>query len=259
MAAGQKKPAAQWTADEKKAANLDQRLKSLIMFSNAKATDQNKCHKCGKKGHFARDCWSNTSIPLYQSPFQPKLLHSSENKPEIRNTKDFEAKYNKVKAKLALFSSSASAPSSFSSKNKCLIAELYYWDKEEVSSNDEETEVKALMAFTNEERTSVGKESARNGEWTKITIKKDNSDMSITSSNLHKSSEAEDYTLPNHNTDEVPSKKSQKNTTDPSVVVSNSLAFDYDLADESSVCGTPLLLLKKLDGAEPSSRPKTVN
>nr|GEZ74851.1 hypothetical protein [Tanacetum cinerariifolium] len=35
-----------------------------------------------------------------------------------RNTKDFEAKYNKVKGKLALLSSSALAPSSFSSKNK---------------------------------------------------------------------------------------------------------------------------------------------
>ncbi|GKC28623.1 hypothetical protein Tco_1035917 [Tanacetum coccineum] len=31
MAAGQKKPEAQWTADERKSANLDQRLKSLIM------------------------------------------------------------------------------------------------------------------------------------------------------------------------------------------------------------------------------------
>ncbi|GJT58272.1 hypothetical protein Tco_0993326, partial [Tanacetum coccineum] len=31
MVAGKKKPDAQWTADERKAANLDQRLKSLIM------------------------------------------------------------------------------------------------------------------------------------------------------------------------------------------------------------------------------------
>ncbi|GJW90031.1 hypothetical protein Tco_0167584 [Tanacetum coccineum] len=31
MAAGQRKPERQWTADERKAANLDQRLKSLIM------------------------------------------------------------------------------------------------------------------------------------------------------------------------------------------------------------------------------------
>nr|GEY81933.1 retrovirus-related Pol polyprotein from transposon TNT 1-94 [Tanacetum cinerariifolium] len=31
MVDGQKKPEGQWTADERKAANLDQRLKSLIM------------------------------------------------------------------------------------------------------------------------------------------------------------------------------------------------------------------------------------
>ncbi|GJR37638.1 hypothetical protein Tco_1213322 [Tanacetum coccineum] len=32
MVAGQRKPKGQWTGDERKAANLDQRLKSLIMF-----------------------------------------------------------------------------------------------------------------------------------------------------------------------------------------------------------------------------------
>ncbi|GKA38908.1 retrovirus-related pol polyprotein from transposon TNT 1-94 [Tanacetum coccineum] len=94
-------------------------------FSNAKATAQTECHKCGKKGHFVRDCWLKTSVPSYQSPFQSKLILSSENKPELRQIKDFEAKYHKVKAKLALLSSSASAPSSSSGKNKGLIAETY--------------------------------------------------------------------------------------------------------------------------------------
>ncbi|GJT94828.1 hypothetical protein Tco_1090346 [Tanacetum coccineum] len=54
---------------------------------------------------------------------------------------------------------SVSAPSSFSSKNKGLIAESYDWDQEEVSSDDEETKVKALMALTDEERIYVAKES----------------------------------------------------------------------------------------------------
>nr|GEY01278.1 replication protein A 70 kDa DNA-binding subunit B [Tanacetum cinerariifolium] len=59
-----------------------------------------------------------------------------------RNTKDFEAKYNKVKAKLALFNSNALAPSSFLSKNKGLIAKSHDWDEEEVSLDDEEMKSK---------------------------------------------------------------------------------------------------------------------
>ncbi|GJR98705.1 retrovirus-related pol polyprotein from transposon TNT 1-94 [Tanacetum coccineum] len=147
--------------------------KSTQRFSNAKATNQTECHKCGKKGHFARDYWSKTSVPSYQSHFQPKLLLSSKHKLKPRHTKDFKAKYNKVKAKLSLFSSNASAPSSSLGKNKGLIAETYDWDEEEVLFDDNEvTEVKALMSLADEERVSIGKESARNGEWIKISMKK---------------------------------------------------------------------------------------
>nr|GEZ66606.1 hypothetical protein [Tanacetum cinerariifolium] len=83
-----------------------------------------------------------------------------------RHTKDFEAK-------LALLSSNASASSLSSDKNKGLITESYDWDEEEVSYDDNEvTKVKALMAFTDEKRVSIGNESARNGEWIKISMKK---------------------------------------------------------------------------------------
>nr|GEX86287.1 hypothetical protein [Tanacetum cinerariifolium] len=176
-------------------------------------------------GHFERDCWSKTSVPSYQSPFQSKLLLSSKNKPESRQIKDFEAKYHKFKAKLALLSSNALTPSSSSGKNKGLIAKMYDWDDKEVSTDENEvTEVKALMALPDEERVSVGKESARNGDWTKISMKKelttkdtfsfesketifikslaDNSDMPVTNSNIHKSYETEDSTLPNQDSDE---------------------------------------------------------
>ncbi|GJW31614.1 hypothetical protein Tco_0051646 [Tanacetum coccineum] len=78
--------------------------KGTQRFSSEKATDQTECHKCGKK--------------------------------ELRPTKEFEAKYNKVKAKLALLSSSTSASKATTIKNKGLIAEAYEWDEEEVSSDD---------------------------------------------------------------------------------------------------------------------------
>ncbi|GJX62521.1 hypothetical protein Tco_0295421 [Tanacetum coccineum] len=52
--------------------------------------------------------------------------------------------------------------------------------------------------------------------------------------------------------------ESQRNTTDPSVAITDSLATDYDSADESSVCSIHLPLLKKLDGAEPIYGPKTI-
>ncbi|GJV44097.1 hypothetical protein Tco_1428633 [Tanacetum coccineum] len=318
------------------------------------------------------DCWSKTSVPSYQSPFQPKLLHSSEHKLELRRTKYFEAKYNKVKAKLALLSSSALAPSSSSGKNNGLITKTYDWDKEEVSSDDNEvTKVKALMVHTllkmedNNNRKSLKDyfcidlnyvEEQRNNllskhrnlvhelntckeqllvlkqakldlltmqhvnteilienqnlrnklkeltsiieAWLNSTNKvnqyiseqiptqkrkilgidqltedtsssrpkdpvfvkslADNSEVSITSSNKHKLSETEDSTLLNHDTGKVPSNESQRNITDHSAVVSDSLTTDYDSVDESSVCSTPLPPLENLTGAKPVFGPKTI-
>nr|GEV66562.1 retrovirus-related Pol polyprotein from transposon TNT 1-94 [Tanacetum cinerariifolium] len=298
MTADQKKPDAQWTADERKASNLDQQLKSLIMsvlpddqmnyvinyltakstwddlilyhkgpydvkesrvmdlklcyntfkfkedcpddeedtrssqdyinnleeeyqarallakskrfikkgtqrFSSAKATDQTECHKCGKKGHFARDYWSKTS------------------------------------------------------------------DEEEVSSDDNEvTEVKVLIVLADEEKVSVGKESARNVYHEQIPTQKkkilrtdqlteDTSSSELNDSVFVKSSTDNSYlSITNYNkpklseADKVSSAESQRNKIDPSVTVTESSVTNDDSHDESSVCSTPLLLLKKLDGAK---------
>ncbi|GJR75364.1 hypothetical protein Tco_0087729 [Tanacetum coccineum] len=119
--------------------------------------------------------------------FSTKLLHLSEHKPELRYTKDFEAKYNKVKAKLALLSSSASSPKSSSGKNKGLIAETYEWDEEEVI--DQLTE--DTSSFRLKEPVFV-KSSA------------DNSEVSITDSNRPKLFKDEDSTLSNHDTSKHP-------------------------------------------------------
>ncbi|GJS60345.1 retrovirus-related pol polyprotein from transposon TNT 1-94 [Tanacetum coccineum] len=213
-------------------------------------------------------------FPHINHPFYKKTLSSSQNKPELRPIKNFEAKYNKVKAKLALLSSSAS----------------------EVSSDDNEmVEVKVLMALA-EENNVVSKEGTRNGEWVKISMRKciseqissqkrrilgayqltkdpsisrqkdlvfvkysaDDKKVSILGVERSWLSKVEGLILPNHDTGRILLTESQRNTTDPPVAVTNSLVTDYDSADESSVCSTPLPPLKKLDGAEPIFGPKTI-
>ncbi|GJV14764.1 hypothetical protein Tco_1360087 [Tanacetum coccineum] len=184
--------------------------------------------------------------------FKKGTQSSPQHKPELRPTKDFEDKYNKVQAKLALLSSSASASKASMVKNKGPIAEAYEWDKEEVSSDDNEmVEVKVLMDLA-EENDVVSKECARNGEWVKISMRKCISeqifsqkkrilgvdqltedpsssrqkDLVFVKSSVNDTkvtipgverpwlSEAEGFILPNHDTSRILPAESQRNTTD---------------------------------------------
>ncbi|GJZ04443.1 hypothetical protein Tco_0537718 [Tanacetum coccineum] len=191
-------------------------------------------------------------------------------KPKLRPTKDFEAKYNKVKAKLALLSSSASTSKALMVKNKGLITEAYELDEEEVSLNDNEiVEVNVLMALA-EDNEAVSKEGIRNDEWVKIFMRKvhtlfemednddrkNNLDLSIPGVERPWLSEVEGFILPNHDTGRILLIESQRNTIDPPVAVTDSSTSDYDSTDESSVCSNLLPPLEKLDGAEPVFGPR---
>ncbi|GJS42466.1 retrovirus-related pol polyprotein from transposon TNT 1-94 [Tanacetum coccineum] len=92
---------------------------------------------------------------------------SSQHKLEIRPTKDFEDKYNKVKAKLALLSSSALASKAAIVKNKGLITKAYEWDEEEeVSSDDNEivelSEAEGFILLNHDTGRILPAESQRN-------------------------------------------------------------------------------------------------
>nr|GEZ79190.1 hypothetical protein [Tanacetum cinerariifolium] len=112
MTAGQRKPEGQWAGDERNAANFDQRLKSLIMYILPN-NQMNYVINCLIAKFIRDDLKPQTTI------FSP-----SQQKPELRLNKDFEAKYNKVKAKLALLSFGTSSKS-LMVKNKGLVAEAY--------------------------------------------------------------------------------------------------------------------------------------
>nr|GEZ94139.1 hypothetical protein [Tanacetum cinerariifolium] len=126
--------------------------------------DEEDTRSSHKTGHFARDYFAKTLVPSYQSLFHIKQVSSSMHKPELRPTKDSKAKYNKVKAKLAFFSSNTSPSKSTMVNNKGLIVKAYEWDEEEVSSDDNEmVEVKVLMVLA-EENDVVSKEGAKNSK-----------------------------------------------------------------------------------------------
>ncbi|GJQ89426.1 hypothetical protein Tco_0000565 [Tanacetum coccineum] len=108
-------------------------------------------------------------------------------------------------------------------------------------------EVKVLMALA-EDNDVVSKKCARNSEWVKISTKK-----------VHILLEMEDNDdKKNYLEYLILLAESQRNTTDPPVAVTDSSKTAYDSANESLVYNTPVPSLKRLDGAEPVSRPKTI-
>nr|GEY66420.1 retrovirus-related Pol polyprotein from transposon TNT 1-94 [Tanacetum cinerariifolium] len=104
------------------------------------------------------------------------------------------------------------------------------------------------------------KDSSSSGQKDLVFIKSsaDDTKMSITNVERPWLSEAEGFILLNYNIRRILPAKSQRNTTNLSVAVTDSSATDYDSMDKSSVCSTPLPLLKKLDGAEPIFGPMNI-
>ncbi|GJW90109.1 retrovirus-related pol polyprotein from transposon TNT 1-94 [Tanacetum coccineum] len=254
------------------------------------------------KGHFARVCWSKTSISTYQSPFKSKPFISPQHKPELRPTKNFEAKYNKVKAKLALLSSSASASkapmvlmalaeeniavgkesarneqrSNLLSKHRNLVHELNTCKEQLLVLKQAKLDFLTMQHVNTKilkENKNLRSELKELKEITKTWLNSSNKgkrpsfvkssadDTKVTIPGVERPwlSEAENFILPNHDTGKILPAESQRNTTDPSVAfIDSSIDLITDSAMKSSVCSTPLPPLKKLEGAEPISGPKTI-
>nr|GFC12063.1 hypothetical protein [Tanacetum cinerariifolium] len=113
-----------------------------------------------------------------------------------------------------------------------------------------------------EENDFIRKEGAENGKWVKIYIRKKKRILGVDQLTEDPSSFGKkDLVYVKSSADDTKAillAESQRNITDPSVAVTDSLATDYDSVDESLVCSTPLPLLKKLDGVEPIFGQKTI-
>ncbi|GKB11232.1 hypothetical protein Tco_0845155 [Tanacetum coccineum] len=162
MTADNRKPESQWTGDERKAANLDQRLKIIIM--SVLPDDQ-------------------MNYDFQDSPDDEEETRSSQ---EYMNDLEMEFHERALLAKAKRFfknSTQRFRGAKATDQTECykcgrkghfaIDSEAYEWDEEEVSSDDNEmTEVKVLMALANDESVDVGEESVRNDEWVKISMRK---------------------------------------------------------------------------------------
>ncbi|GKA77846.1 hypothetical protein Tco_0784383 [Tanacetum coccineum] len=352
MAAGQSKPEVQWSADERKAANLDHRLKILIMFVlpddqtnsiincvTAKSTwdDLILCHEgpsdvkesrvmdlklCYNTFKFKEESKlaslfgkikykenlidsiydnENKKDPTIVTPVSTAFISisiirdfqdSPDDEEDTRNSQEYLNDLEEEYQTRALLANSKrffkKVSQRFSSAKATEDTQSHKCGRnEDVSSDDNEVmEVKALMALVEEERVSVSKECARNGEWVQISIRKkrilgvgqlteepsssglkdlvfikslvDNTKASIPSVERPWLSDVEGFILPNHDTSKILPAEFQRNSTDPPVTVIDSSETEYDSADESSIWSTFFPLLKKPSDAETVSGPKAV-
>ncbi|GKD51766.1 hypothetical protein Tco_1280742, partial [Tanacetum coccineum] len=201
-----RKPEGQWTGDERKAANLDQRLKVSSYKLKYEETLIDSIYETEKSKSLVyatpmSTAFISTSIfqDFQDSPddekdtrssheylndleeeYQARALLSKSKRFFKKGTQRFSSAKSTdqnechkcgKKAKLALLSSSTSTSKAATVKNKALIAETYERDEEEVSLDDNDmVEVKLLMAIA-EENDAISKEGAKNGEWVKISMR----------------------------------------------------------------------------------------
>ncbi|GJT99427.1 hypothetical protein Tco_1109766 [Tanacetum coccineum] len=193
-------------------------------------------------------------------------------------------RFNDAKAndKTECFKCGASTSTSTQVRNQGFVAEAYEWDEEEVLSDDNEmVEVKVIMALVDDESGAMGKESVRNREWVKISIRKVNRCISEQMPNQKRkilgadqlsedtSSSGQKYlvfiksSFVDNNVSKINVKRSWFSKAEGLILtnydtgrilppesqvnVTDSSVTDYDSAKESaSVCSTPFPLLEKL-------------
>ena len=110
------------------------------------------CFKCGRKGHFMKECNSNQFV----SQSGPS---TSYNKPDD----SYRLKYKKLKAQIALMSAEKD-------NNKCMVAKEEWVPSDDSSVDDEEERDCCYMALADEEH--LVKEDVTSGRWVDIVIKK---------------------------------------------------------------------------------------
>nr|GEV53321.1 retrovirus-related Pol polyprotein from transposon TNT 1-94 [Tanacetum cinerariifolium] len=230
MTVGNRKPESQWTCDVRKATNLDQRLKSLIM--SVLPDDQlNSVINC--------ETVKSTLEDLI-------LYHKDPSDVKESMVMDLKLCYNTFKFKED--EEDVSSNDNEMVEVKVLMA----------LGNDENVVVGKESAKNGVDQLIEDPSSSGQIDLVFVKSSADDTKVSIPCVERPLLSEAEGFNLPNHDTGRIFLAKSQVKVTDSSVIITDSSVTDYDSADESSVCSIPFSPPKKLAGAEPIFGPKII-
>nr|GEW14371.1 retrovirus-related Pol polyprotein from transposon TNT 1-94 [Tanacetum cinerariifolium] len=267
--------------------------KGIQRFTSAKATDQIKCHKCCKKGHFARDC--RRSVIICNEMVEVKVLmalveeNDAFSKEGARNGEWVKISMRKVHTLLEMkdnddrkvcleqllvlkqvkldFLTMKHVNTKILKENKNLRTKLK--ELKEITETCLNSSNKVNQCISEQipsqkkiilEVDQLIEDPSSSGLKDPIFVKSSTDDTKVTIPSVERPwlSEAEGFILPNHDTGRILPFESQRNTTNSSVAVTDSSVIDYDSTNESSVCSIPLPPLKKLNGVEPISRPNTI-
>ncbi|GJT07660.1 hypothetical protein Tco_0842122 [Tanacetum coccineum] len=235
--------------------------KGTQRFSSAKATDQTECHKCGE-GLFFKRLLDEEEVSLDDNEMvEVKVLMA------LAEENDVVSKEGARNGEWVKISMKKHVNTEILKENKNLrtkLNELTTITETWLNSSNKVNKCISEQIPSQKKRIlgvdKLTEDSSSSGKKDPVFIKSSADDTKVSISGVERPwlSEVEGFILPNHDTGRILPADSQRNTTDPSVAITDSSTTDYDYTDESSVCSTPLPLLKKLDGVEPIFEPKTI-
>nr|GEW55418.1 hypothetical protein [Tanacetum cinerariifolium] len=285
MAASQKKPEAQWIADERKVANLDQldQMNSIINCLTVKSTwdnlilyhegpsdvkesrvmDLKLCYNTFKfkEGESLTQTFASYKALMNELDFQDSLDDEEDTRSSHEYQNDLEEQYQGHFARDCYQTDCHKCGKKGHFARDC-------WSKTSVPSYQSPFQLKLFLSSKNEPKPRQTKEfeAKYHKVKAKLALLSSSASTSSSSSGKNKGLIVETYDWDDEEVssdeNEVTKVKALMALNDEERVSvgkeSATNATDYDLAKESSVCSTPLLSLKKLDGADHVSRPKTI-